>query len=215
MQVLERGRQAVLLVEQDAERQMKRLDALRRQPVVQGLDARLVRDRLVREGAARSRLARILAAFAMHVEKVLGFGVVRLEGVVLQRPLGRDAIDVLHGIEVVLAKAEQRRAVDLRVAADAVMQAGVKRLAVFAVPGLGGLIATVDEDLARTPVRGLARQVVAAFDDENALAFRGDSLRQRGAARSASDDDQVVVVSHPWKSPDKASCRRRRRGSCR
>ena len=208
-------RQAVLLVEQDAERQVERPDALCREAVVQCLDARFVGHRIVRKRAVRRRLDRILAALAVDVEEALGLGVVRLEDVVLQRPRGGDAVDVRHRVEVALAEAQEGGAVDLRVAADVVVQARVKGLAILAVPGLRRLVAAVHEDLARAPVGGLARQVVAALDDQDALATGRDPLRQRAAARPAADHDQVVVVSHRWRTPGTASCRHRRRASCR
>ena len=45
---------AVLLVEQDAERQMERVQALLPQSVAERLDARLVRDRRIGERVARA-----------------------------------------------------------------------------------------------------------------------------------------------------------------
>ena len=215
MQVLERVGQAVLLVEQDAQRQVERMDALRGQLIVERLDARLVRHRLVRERAARCRLARVLATLAVDVEQALGLGVVRLEGVVRQRPCRRDPVDMRHGTEVALAKAQQRRAVDLGIAADVIVQPRVERLAVLSVPGLGGLVTAMHEDFARAPVRGLARQVVAPLEDQDPLAAGGEPLRQGAAPGAAADDDQVVVISHLSRSRDRASCRHRRRASSR
>ncbi|RRQ83069.1 hypothetical protein CUR49_17575, partial [Enterococcus faecalis] len=42
----------------------------------------------------------------------------------------------------------------------------------------------------------LARQVAAAFEDQDTLAGRRQRLRQRRAARAAADHDQVVVRIH-------------------
>ena len=47
-----------------------------------------------------------------------------------------------------------------------------------------------------TPVVLLARQERTAFEDEDALAARGESMQQRPAARAGADDDDVVVVGH-------------------
>src|SRR6185437_17030128 len=88
----------------------------------------------------------------------------------------------------------QRRAIHLRIAADVVVQAGMKRLAVAAVPGLRRLVDAVDEHLLRVPVRGRARQVVAAFEQKYTFAGRREPLHERRAARSRSDHDHVVVT---------------------
>ncbi len=72
-------------------------------------------------------------------------------------------------VEIALAQPEQRRAKDLGVSPDPVMQRGAEAIALRIGPGLVGLIFAVDEDRLRAPVRLLAREILAAFEDEDAL----------------------------------------------
>ena len=122
------ARLRVGLVEVDADRQVERLVAGRREVVVELLDARLVRDRRVRERARARRLGGVLAGLAVDEVEPLGLGVVGLEVGVVDRPRGRDAAVVLDLAEVALAQAEEDRAVDLRVAADEVLRVRTERL---------------------------------------------------------------------------------------
>jgi hypothetical protein len=101
---------------------------------------------------------------------------------------------VRHLAEVALAQAQERAAVDLAVAADEVMQGGAERLPARIGPGLLRLIEPLDEDGLAAPVLLGTRQVIATFEDQDALAGRCQALRERGATRPAADDDQVVVV---------------------
>ncbi len=122
-----------------------------------------------RVGRARRRVERVDAALAVHVVQVLGLRVPGLEVVVRQRPLGRDAVDVVNGAEVTLAHAEQDRAVDLGVAADVVVLLRVELLAVLVDPLPGVAVAEVAPDGARVPV----------------LASRAGTSRRARAAGSA------------------------------
>ena len=185
---------AVLLVEQDAERQVERMQPLRRPAVAEALDQGLVADGRVGEVARPARLVGVLAGLAVDVEQLLGRGVIGLEGLVADRPGGRDAVRVADLVEVALAQAEQGRAIDLGIAPDVAMQARLEGRAVAAVPGLVDLVAAVDEDGLGVPVGLLARQVGAALQDEDALASGGEAVRHGAAARAAADDDDVVMV---------------------
>ena len=100
-----------------------------REIVVQLLDARLVADRGIRIGRAGRRLGRVDAALAVHLIEALGLGVVRLELVVADRPRRRDAAVMPQLAEVLSPQPEQRRAVELRVAADVVVGVRMQRLA--------------------------------------------------------------------------------------
>ncbi|WIG57181.1 MAG: hypothetical protein OJF61_002969 [Rhodanobacteraceae bacterium] len=143
---------AVLLVKQDAERHVERMQPLARERVRQLLHPRLVCDRRKRIRRAAARFGRVFAGRAVHVEKLFGFVVVGREHVVLQWPLGRDAIGVADFLEVALAQAEQRGAVHLGIAAHEIMQARMERLAGLVVPGFVRLVRVVDEDRLRAPV---------------------------------------------------------------
>jgi len=70
---------------------------------------------------------------------------------------------VPHFAKIAFAQAEQSGAVDLRVAADEVMQPGMKCAAVAAVPRFLRLVGRIDEDGLGIPVVSGARQVTATF----------------------------------------------------
>ena len=138
------------------------------------------------------------ALYAVHGVQRLGLGVERLERVVLQRPGGGDAMLVLHFVEVALAQAEQGGAIHLGVAADVVVQARMERLALGAVPGLGGLVLAIDEHRLAAPVLLLARQIVAALDQQDAPAGGRQAMGERCAAGAGADDNKVIVIArHP------------------
>ena len=167
--------------------------ALPQQPVAQRLDAWLVADGGMRIGLRCRRLGRILAAPAAHPVEFLRRLVVRLEFVIADRPGRREAVLVPDLAEILLAQAEQHRAIDLAVAADEVVKPGVKAVPGRAVPGLGGLVARIDEDGAAVPILLLAPQVVATFEQQDALAGLRQSPGHRGAAGAGADDDDVVA----------------------
>ena len=73
---------------------------------------------------------------AVHAVEILGPRIIGLEVIVAERPGRRDPAVVPDLAEILLAQAEQRRAIKFRVAADVVMNAGMERASVFAVPRL-------------------------------------------------------------------------------
>ena len=79
-------------------------------------------------GALAGGSVGILAALAVHVVQPLGLGVVRLELVVGDRPGRRDAAVMAQLAEVLAPQPEQRRAVELGVAADVVVGVRMQRL---------------------------------------------------------------------------------------
>ena len=95
--------------------------------------------------------------------------------------------------EVLLAQPEERCTIEFRVAADVVVRVRVKRLALFVVPHLFGVVARIDVDRARVPVLLLARNVTAPLENQDALPGRRKLVRERPAAGAGSDDDDVVV----------------------
>ena len=128
------------LVEHDAERHVERLLAEAREVVVQLLDARLVADGRVRIRRAGRRLGRILAALAVDVIEMLGLACSTARG--RRRRSARPARCrlVAELAEVLSPQAEQRRAVELGVAADVVVRVRVQRLAVPVAPQLLGVV---------------------------------------------------------------------------
>ena len=100
----------------------------------------------MRIGTARPRFGRIFAALAVHVIHVLGLRVVRLQIVVGDRPGRRDSAMMPDLAEVLLAQTEERRAVELGVAADVIVGVRMQLLAVAVVPVLLGLVLAFDVD---------------------------------------------------------------------
>ena len=169
----------VRLVEHDPARRVERVVAGGREVVGELLDPRLVRDGGMRVRRARRRLGRVLAARAVHLVELLGERVVRLQLVVGDRPGRRDAVVVLQLAEVLLAKPVERGAVELRRAADEVVDPRLEGLAARVVPGVRRDVAVVDEHVLVRPVLRLAREPVAALEQEDALARTA-----RGGARA-------------------------------
>src|SRR5262249_32982325 len=96
--------------------------------------------------------------------------------------------------EVLLAQTEQRCAVKLGVAADVIMDAGLERLAVLAVPGLLGFVFRFEKHRRGVPILLLARQKIAALQYQYSLACRRQSIGECPASRPGADNDDVVPV---------------------
>ncbi len=146
-------------------------------------------------GALLRRLGRVLPTCAVHVVELLGLRVVRLELVVGDRPRGRHAVVVAQLAEVLGPQPVQRRAVELRRAADEVVHLRLERLAVGVVPGVLGDVAVVDEHVVGGPVGRLAREPVTALEEQDALAGRRQVAHEGPAAGAAADHDDVVASS--------------------
>ena len=73
-------------------------------------------------------------------------------------------------VEVTLTQPEEDRAVELRVAADEVLLVGAEGIAVLVDPLLAAEVALLEEHLLGVPVLGLAGQVTAALEQQDALA---------------------------------------------
>src|SRR6185437_10675681 len=93
-------------------RQRKRLPALRLPVALQLQDAGVVLDRRVGVGRLVAVLGGIVAALAVHLPQPLGLVVVGREIGEPDRPGRRDAAGVLGLLEVALAQAQERRAVE-------------------------------------------------------------------------------------------------------
>src|SRR5262249_60239546 len=101
---------------------------------------------------ARPRLGRIDTTLAVDQIEVLSLRVVRLELVVADWPCRRDAAVVANLAEVLMAKAKERSAVELRVATDVVVRVRMERFAILVLPDFFGVIFCFDVDRSRTPV---------------------------------------------------------------
>src|SRR5437879_7313207 len=80
----------IFLVQQDAERDGKRVVPELPEAVGELLDARFVTDRRVAVRGGRGRLRGIRPAPPVHVIQVFGLRVIRFEVLVAERPRGRD-----------------------------------------------------------------------------------------------------------------------------
>ena len=115
---------------------------------------------------------------------------------IVNGPGRRDAIVVLELAEVFLAQTVERRAIHLGGAADEVVDTGLERLPHPVVPCFLGNVAVLNEYLFDVPVLLLTLQPVATFEHEDALTRRRQVARQRSAARTAANDDDVILCAH-------------------
>ena len=138
--------------------------------VVQLLDPWLVADGRVWIRSRSGRLCRVLAALAVDDVEALSLVVVGSKVLVGQRPSRRDPAVMTDLAEVALPEPEEDRAVELRLPTDVVVLAGMEGLSVLVVPGLVCLVLVAHEDGAAVPVVWLAAQVVAALEQQDALA---------------------------------------------
>src|ERR1051325_6994426 len=101
---------------------------------------------------------------------------------------------MLQLAEVFFAQAEQRRAIELRVAAYVVVGVRMKRRTILVVPSFLGVVLGFQVDGARAPVVLFARHVVAALQEQDAKAGGSQVVGQRATTRSRSNDDHVVAI---------------------
>src|SRR5712692_3553919 len=186
----------LVLVEHDPERHVERPVSEPRPVVVELLDPGLVAHGGVRIWPARHRLRGILAPLAVDVVEPLGGQVVRLEVLVRHGPGWRHAAVVLDLAEVLAPQPEERGAEEFGVAAHVVVRVRMKGLAVAIAPDLRRCVTAVQIDRLGVPVLLLPRDEAAPLEDEDALARRCQSVKERAAAGSGPDDDHVIVGGH-------------------
>ena len=183
-----------VLVEEDADRQVRRMQTELHEIVVQLLDARLVLDGRIREAAAAGAVGRVLARGAVDVVQAFGLRVPRLVVLVGERPRGGDAAVMLDLPEVLRPQPEQRSTVELRVPADVVVLLGGELVALPVAPLFVSGVLPTEEDRLGFPVVALAREVAAPFEQQDALAGWRQLPGERSSACTAADDDDVVVL---------------------
>jgi hypothetical protein len=184
----------VRLVEHDARRRVRRPITRAFQAIGDLLNARLVAHGWKRIGCAGRWIGGVVAALAVDVVELFRLRVVRFELLVPDRPVGRRAVGSAMSSKILLAQPKHRGAEHLGRAADEVMDTRLERLAVRVVPRVLRHVTVLHEDFGRIPILLLARQIVAAFEDENALAGRSKLEGERAATGSAADDDEIVVI---------------------
>src|ERR1035438_5553440 len=135
---------------------------------------------------------------------MFGLRVVRLEVLIAQRPSRRNAAVVCDLSEIPLAEPQQSRAIHLRVAADVILNAGKKRLAVLVIPRLLGPVLRLDKDSLGVPVVFFTRQVSAPFEHQNPFAGGRQMIGERTTAGSRTYDDDVVLVVRSQMFPNRS-----------
>src|SRR5262245_10933646 len=194
----------IAVVAHDADGQRERLVPDPRQVVDELLDPRLVAERWEAIRCARRRLRRVGPPLAVHLVEMLGLRVIGLEILVGYGPGGGDAAVLPDHAEILPAQAQERRAVELGVAAHEVVGARNEFLAVLVEPRVLDVVATVHDDGVGVPVLLLARHVVASLEEQDALACGREPVGQRSASRSGPDDDHVVRRRHVTSPPSLA-----------
>jgi len=180
-------------VEAHAHRRGIRLEAARLQRLKNLRDARLVADGREWIIIRAPRLGRVFASLAVNLKKLLGLRVIIFPIVILDRPLGRNAVVMLELFKILFAQPEQRRAINLRVAADVITEARIN-LAAFPVEHLLGRI--ILERTFVAPVLLLAWQKRSTLQHKNVFAAGRKTIQERAAARARADDDDVKVFVH-------------------
>src|ERR1044072_7854758 len=116
--------------------------------------------------------------------ELLRLGVVRLKLVIRDGPGRRDSAVMANLPEILLAKSKERRAIELRVAADIVICVRVKLMAAAVTPGLFRVVPGIYIHRAGIPVLLLALDVIAALQEQDALSRIRQSVRERSPSRS-------------------------------
>src|SRR4029079_11501519 len=96
--------------------------------------------------------------------------------------------------EVFFAQPEQGRPIELGIAAHVVVGVGVKGRTVAVPPRFFRVVACLDVDCVRVPVRVLPRHVVTTLENQDLEPRAGESVGERATAGTAADDDYVVVL---------------------
>ena len=105
-------------------------------------------------------------------------------------------------VKVSLSEPQQNSSIHLAVATNEIMKAGMKALAIRAVPDLRRLIARIYEHRLAVPILAFTGQVAAALEKENPLAGLRQTPSHGAAARARADNDNIVMfASWSWLAP--------------
>ena len=185
---------SIRFVQQNAERQRERVIAKPLEIVGQFLDARRMAHGRIKVGRAGRPFRRIDAVLPVDVIKVLRLCVIRFEILITQRPCRGNTAVVRDVCEIFNTRPQQGRAINFRIAADVILNAGKKCLAVLVIPRLFGSVLGFDEDGLGVPVVFFPRQVSAAFEKQNSLPRRRQMVSERASTGSRAYDDDVVMI---------------------
>jgi hypothetical protein len=96
--------------------------------------------------------------------------------------------------KIFLTQPEEGRAIHFGVAPDVIVNSRMERATVPVVPGFLRLVFRVHEDRERIPILAFPRQIIAALEEEDALAGGSEPMRERAPARAAANDDEIVML---------------------
>ena len=184
----------VCIVAHHTERQWKRLPAhILFEVRIKAGDFRLVANgRMIIRLIAR-RLARISARLPAHTPQRFCPVIPGRQFTIRDWPGWRHAACMFALFKVTFAKTHQHAAIKGRVSADPIMRIGCKFLIVLVEPFLICAIFAVNEHRRRVPIVRLARKMLAAFQNENALTGISQSLRNGRPACARTNHDQIIM----------------------
>src|SRR6266481_2385550 len=96
--------------------------------------------------------------------------------------------------KILFAEPEQRSAIKFRIPADVIIGVRMQLAAVRVVPKFLRVVATTCIYLQRVPIFFLARNKWPPLKQENFLATWSEVVRQSAAARTRTDDDEIVIA---------------------
>ncbi len=148
-------------------------------PLADAGDRRLIRNRAVGIRPGVARLGAVEAERAAHPIERLRARVPGLQLFVPERPARRRPFAIGDGREILGAIADQHGAIELRIAADVVVIAGMEGVTRPVDPRLFRPEDPTLKDGARVARVGGVRKPLAALQNENARAGRRETRRRR------------------------------------
>src|SRR5215831_2055464 len=152
-------------------------------------------DRWMWIGSAGWRIRRIFCSEAMDLVEMLGLRIIGLQVLVRDRPRGRGPTPMLDLAKVLSAEAKECGAVELGVAAHPVVSVWMEIASVGVPPHFSGAVLPLQVDRLRAPVVLLPRHIVATLYQQDAFTGWRQTIRERAASRSRSDNDHVEVFN--------------------
>ena len=200
-------------VEIHPQRQVRGVQPDPAQTRAQVRDLGLVGHRRVREGGRARRVGRIIPCPA-HLEHRLGAGIPGFIVLVAHRPAGGGPAHVADRAEILGPVSDQHRAVELGIAADVVIVAGVEGPALAVQPAFLGAEPPVAEDRLRVAAMGRVGQPLAPLQDQDAPPRGGQRRRRCRPADPGAHDDDVGIHRVSPRSALPSGDRRRRPCPC-
>jgi len=150
----------------DSQRQKIRMELLLFQSSFEIFDISLVGHRRKGKGR-RARRFRGITGFAVDREHPFCTAIIRFELLVADGPGRRNAFFMFDFSDVLFSQPRKSGAIDLRIAADEVMNTGRKRLAVLVEPLLFWFVSGLGKDRLGTPVLRFGRKIIPSFQEKN------------------------------------------------